>query len=208
MVAAEGLWNPAFRLRLASKSSSRRELLRSAGVPFDVDGADIDERAVEREFFARGGFPDELPVVLARAKALEVSRRNPRAFCLGADQVLHFQGEILHKAETMREAERHLSRLSGKTHRLVSAFAIAADGEILHEDRDSAGMTMRSLDPRQIALYLAWAGPTVLSSVGVYQLEALGVHLFERIEGNHSTILGLPLLKLLAWLRRAGALLI
>jgi septum formation protein len=202
----DGLWNPSYRLLLASKSASRRQLLHSAGIPFEIEDAEIDERAIEADYLAHGGSAEGLASVLARAKALEASRRNPDAFCLGADQVSSLGDGILHKAETMSEAERHLGRLAGKTHSLISAFAVARAGEILHQDEDSARMTMRSLDARQIALYLKCAGPGVLASVGAYQLEALGVHLFERIDGDHSTILGLPLLKLLAWLRRQGAL--
>ena len=108
----------------------------------------------------------------------------------------------------MAEADRHLAILAGETHQLTSAFAIARDGEVAHEDEDRARMTMRSLDARQIEHYLRCAGPSVLTSVGAYQLERIGVHLFERIEGDHFTILGLPLLKLLSWLRRQGAILI
>jgi septum formation protein len=208
MVEGNALWDRSFRLVLASKSTSRAKLLRSAGIPFEVDVVDLDERAVEADFFAHGGRSDGLASVLARAKALESSRRNPIPYSLGADQALSFEGGILHKAGSMIEAQNQLHKLSGNTHRLTSAFAIAKGGAIVHEDEDCARMAMRSLDARQIATYLNCVGPSILSSVGIYQLEALGVHLFERIDGDHSTILGLPLLKLLSWLRREGALLL
>jgi septum formation protein len=201
-----GLWNAEHRLVLASKSASRRELLASAGLPFDVEAAQIDERAVELHFLGQGGSADGLSLALARAKAVDVSRRAPGALCLGADQVLSLEGEIFHKAETIAESRRHLARLAGKTHRLSSAFAIARDGGVIHEDEDSAYMTMRALDTERIEDYARLAGAAALSSVGGYQWEALGVHLFERVEGDHATILGLPLLKLLRSLRREGAL--
>lgn len=208
MPQGSGLWNPNVTLILASKSASRRRLLESAGIPFQIDVAEIDERAVETAFVEQGGAGDGLASTLARAKAIEVSRRNPRALCLGADQTLSLEGRIFHKPAAMAEADRHLAILAGRTHQLTSAFAIARDGEVAHEDEDRARMTMRSLDARQIEHYLRCAGPSVLTSVGAYQLERVGVHLFERIEGDHFTILGLPLLKLLSWLRRQGAILI
>lgn len=201
-------WNPEFRLVLASKSESRRQLLASAGIPFEVDPAQIDERALEAEFMGGGGSGDRLAAALARAKALEVSARNWNAYCLGADQVLSLEGRVLHKAATFDEARSHLSLLAGRTHELTSAFAIARNGEILHEDEDRAELTMRFLDATRIDRYLEIAGASALSSVGGYQLEALGIHLFERVEGGHATILGLPLLALLRWLRREGAILI
>ncbi len=206
MFAPPSLWTGRQRPVLASKSASRRHLLASAGLTCEVEAADIDERAFESEFFARGGANEALALALARAKALEVSARRPGAPCIGADQVLTLEGRLLHKSETLESAERTLRALSGRTHRLTSAFAIARDGRVVHEGQDSADLTMRALDSRQIALYLACAGPGALASVGVYQIEGLGVHLFEAIEGDHATILGLPMLKLLSCLRREGML--
>jgi septum formation protein len=200
------MWNPTHRLVLASKSAARRDLLASAGLPFESDIADVDERAIESAFVDQGGATEHLPRLLARAKALDVSYRHPGALCIGADQVLSLDGRIFHKAETIRGAASALARLSGRTHQLTSAFAIARDGEVAYQDEDRAEMTMRPLDAAQIDLYLRWVGDAALTSVGGYQLEKCGVHLFERIEGDHSTILGLPMLKLLACLRREGAL--
>ena len=208
MRSGSRLWNDNHRLVLASKSASRRALLESASIPFLTVTADVDERRIERGFLSEGGPPEKLATTLARAKALEVSRRQPGALCLGADQVLSLGDIIFHKARSLADAGESLSELSGRTHRLTSAFAIALDGDILHEADDVAELSMRALEPSQIALYLECAGPDVLSSVGCYQLEATGIHLFEAIRGEHSTILGLPLLKLLAWLRSYGAILL
>jgi len=200
------LWIGRDKLVLASKSASRRRLLESAGLPFQVEPADIDERALESEFLAAGGPSEPLALALARAKAQNVSVRRPGALCVGTDQILTLDGRVLHKSATMQEAARTLWALSGRTHRLISAFAVARDGRILGECQDRADLTMRALDSRQIALYLACAGPSALASVGVYQIEGFGVHLFDAIEGDHATILGLPMLKLLACLRGEGAL--
>jgi septum formation protein len=201
MSSTPSLWIGRERFVLASKSASRRHLLASAGLDFDVEAAEIDERALEDGFFATGEPVESLASALARAKALEVSGRRPGALCLGADQTLSLGGQLFHKSPTMEAAAQTLAALSGRTHRLTSAFALARDGRILGEGEDSAAMTMRALDSARIALYLACAGPEVLASVGVYQIEGLGVHLFEAVEGDHATILGLPMLKLLACLR-------
>jgi septum formation protein len=194
--------NPGFRLALASASLTRRRLLEAAGLPFEVVTPDVDERALEAGM--PGAAPDELALALARAKAL--SPKAPGALVIGADQVLSLDGRLFHKSATREQALDTLGRLSGRTHRLISAFALVRDGEVLACEAESADMTMRPLDARALALYLDAAGPGVLGSVGVYQWEGMGAHLFERVEGDHSTILGLPMLKLLAALRRAGAL--
>jgi septum formation protein len=199
------LWNPHFKLVLASKSAARRHLLESAGLPFETDAAGIDERAIEAAFFEGGGEAEQLAAELARAKALRASERHGGALCLGADQVLALAGQLLHKPSAIEDAASQLMKLSGRAHRLISAFAIAKDGHILHSDEDRAEMTMRWLDEAKIANYLRAAGHVALSSVGGYQIEGLGVHLFERVEGDHTTIMGLPMFKLLARLRETGA---
>jgi septum formation protein len=200
------LWIGALPIVLASKSPSRRALLAGAGLPFEVEPADIDERGVEESLTQRGEPGTGLALALARAKALAVSARRPGALTLGADQTLTLDGRPMHKAPTRAAAAAALQAMSGRGHRLTSAFALARDGAILAEDSDSADMTMRALDAAQIARYLDTAGPAVLASVGAYQIEGLGAHLFESISGDHATILGLPMLKLLAALRGLGLL--
>ena len=203
---APTLWIGPSPIILASKSASRRALLAGVGLPFEVDSADIDERAAEEALLQRGEAGSGLALELARAKALAVSARRPQGLTLGADQTLMLDGKPLHKAPTRAAAAVALQAMSGRGHRLVSAFALARDGKILAEDSDSAEMTMRALDAGQIARYLDIAGPAVLASVGAYQIEGLGAHLFETISGDHATILGLPMLKLLAALRGLGLL--
>ncbi|HXT08706.1 MAG TPA: Maf family protein [Roseiarcus sp.] len=202
MSAPPSLWDQRFRLALASGSATRRRLLAAAGLPFEVVAAAVDERRLEAAM--PDAAPDELALALARAKAL--SANAPAALAIGADQVLSLDGALFHKCATREEALRSLSALSGRTHRLTSAFALARDGEVLACGVDTAEMTMRALDAAALALYLDVAGPEALGSVGVYQWEGLGAHLFERVAGDHSTILGLPMLKLLAALRGLGAL--
>jgi septum formation protein len=200
------LWNSDHQLILASRSEARRHLLASAGIPFETATAEIDERTAEDVFRSRGGAAQKLAGFLAQAKAVEVSRRRPGALCVGADQVLSLDGRIFHKAGTIRDAATQLARLSGRTHRLTSAFAIVKDGRVAYEAEDHADMTMRSLSAAQIDLYLRLVGDAALTSVGGYQLEKFGVHLMEEIQGDYATILGLPILKLLSCLRLEGAL--
>jgi septum formation protein len=128
----------------------------------------------------------------------------PNAYCLGADQTLALEGRTFHKSRDLDEARRSLAALSGKTHRLTSAFCVAHSSHPLVIDSDYADLTMRPLDPVTISRYLDRSGPAALTSVGGYQVEGLGAHLIDRIEGEHSVVLGLPILRLLAWLRREG----
>jgi septum formation protein len=200
------LWIGPAALVLASKSASRRLLLASAGIDAEIEPAAVDERRIEDEFLAAGGAPAQLAVQLARAKALEVSARRSPAWCLGADQTLTLDGQLLHKPADMEGAAQSLRQLAGRTHILTSAACVASGGKILFETAPTARLTMRPLDDGVVQRYLAAAGPAILSSVGAYQVEGLGMHLFETIEGDHSTILGLSLLDLLRWFRRQGCL--
>ena len=196
------IWRGAASLVLASSSESRRALLSAAGLDAEVVAPGVDERALEERHLARGGSLESLAAELACAKALAVSAKRLDAYCIGADQTLTFEGRVLHKASDFAEAAQTLATLAGKMHRLTSAFCVARARQALVVHRDHADVRMRALDPGEISRYLERTGRAVLGSVGVYQGEGLGVHLFERIEGDHSVVLGLPMLSLLAWMRR------
>jgi septum formation protein len=193
------IWHGTQPLILASKSPARQGLLRAAGVLFEVFPADIDERATE---LASGlSAPGEVAVLLAREKARSVSSEHPNRFVVGADQTLALGTRRFSKPAGRAEAAGQLRALAGRTHQLHSAVAVVRNGELLFCDIAVARMTMRPLDDAAISAYLDAAGPAVTTSVGSYQLEGLGVHLFERINGDHFTVLGLPLLPLLKFLR-------
>jgi septum formation protein len=193
------LWRGKDALILASQSSARQTLLANAGIAFVAVPADIDERAVQQ---ASGlTTPNDIAALLAREKALWVSSRQPGKYIIGADQTLALGDRLFSKPAGRAQAAEQLRGLAGRAHQLHSAVAVARDGKILFAEISMACMTMRALAEAEIAAYLDAAGEAVTSSVGAYQLEGLGVHLFERIEGDHFTILGLPLLALLAFLR-------
>ena len=196
------IWPGKDPLILASQSRARQMLLANAGIPFEAVPADIDERAVQN---ASGlSAPGEIAKLLAREKALWVSRQRPGRVVVGADQTLALGSRLFSKPAGRAAAAEQLRLLAGQRHELHSAFAVACDGKILSEDVGIAGMSMRPLVDSEIETYLDEAGEAVTTSVGAYQLEGLGVHLFERIEGDHFTILGLPLLPLLQHLRSIG----
>jgi septum formation protein len=193
------LWRGKHPLILASQSRARQALLANAGINFKAVPADIDERAVQQT--SRLTAPGEIAAHLAREKSLFVSAKYPDRFVVGADQTLALGSRLFSKPAGRAQAAEQLRALAGSTHELHSAVAVARDSKIVFADVSSARMTMRNLSEAEIDAYLDEAGEAVISSVGAYQLEALGVHLFERIEGDHFTILGLPLLPLLAFLR-------
>jgi Nucleotide-binding protein implicated in inhibition of septum formation len=174
-------------------------LLASAGIDFKAVPADIDERTVQQTSGLTSA--GDIAALLAREKALMVSSQHSRQFVVGADQTLALGTRLFSKPAGRAQAAEQLRALAGNRHELHSAVAVARDGKILFEAVSVAGMMMRRLTEAEIEAYLTEAGDAVASSVGAYQLEGLGVHLFERIEGDHFTILGLPLLKLLAFLR-------
>ncbi len=200
------LWTHSDKLLLASTSATRLTLLVSAGLFVETQNSSIDERAVEKAAAHEGLDPPSLAARLAAEKALAVSRRHPDRVVLGADQVLSCDGEVFHKPADRDAARLQLKRLAGRRHSLHSAGALAIGGQVVERFSGTAHLTLRPLTDEAIELYLDLAGPDVLKSVGVYQLEGFGIHLFEAVEGDHSTILGLPLLPLLAALRRLGCL--
>jgi septum formation protein len=199
------LWLPADPLVLASKSAARRALLDAAGIPLEVRPAEIDERATETGTAGNAEAEAEAAAaLLARAKALAVAAQMPGRLVLGADQTLALDARRFSKPADRTGAAEQLRTLRGQTHALHSAVALARDGKILFEHSETARLTMRAFSDTFLDDYLATAGSAVTASVGGYQLEGAGIQLFERIEGDYFTILGLPLLPLLAFLRREG----
>jgi len=198
-MAAMTIWRGKDPLILASQSRARQMLLANAGISYEAIPADIDERALQKDSGLSA--PGEIARLLAAEKARFVSSQNPGRYVVGADQTLAVGGRLFSKPAGRAAAAEQLRLLAGQRHELHSAFAVARDGKILLADVSIAGMTMRRLSASEIEAYLDQAGEAVTTSVGAYQLEGLGAHLFERIEGDHFTILGLPLLPLLAFLR-------
>lgn len=195
-----GLWRGTSPLILASQSSARKMLLGNAGLEFKAITADIDERGIQAA--SRLSNPREIGLLLAGEKAKAVSAGHPGSYVIGADQTLALGTRLFNKPSGRAQALAQLRDLAGKTHELNSAVAVARDGTIVFEDVSVARMSMREMTDAELSAYLDAAGDAVTTSVGAYQLESLGIHLFERIEGDHFTILGLPLLPLLAFLRR------
>jgi septum formation protein len=193
------IWRGEQPLILASQSRARQMLLAGAGIAYDAVPADIDERAIQRQ----SGLlqPGAVAALLALEKARAVAAKRPGRTVLGADQTLALGEKLFDKPAGRAEAAAQLQALGGKTHELHSAIALIGAGEILSQQVSVARLTMRRLTDAQIEKYLDAAGSTVTTSVGAYQFEGLGVHLFERIDGDHFTILGLPLLSLLPMLR-------
>jgi septum formation protein len=198
------IWRGKQPLILASQSRARQALLANAGIAFEAIPADIDERALQSDSGLSA--PGEVAAMLAGEKALWVSSHHPDRIVVGADQTLALGKQLFSKPAGRAQAAEQLQSLAGNSHELHSAVAIARDGKIVFETIAIARMTMRPLREAEIDAYLDEAGEAVTTSVGAYQLEGLGIHLFERIEGDHFTILGLPLLPLLAFLRGEGLL--
>jgi len=198
------LWLAGGPLVLASKSAARRALLEAAGIPVEIEPADIDERAVE----ARAGLSDAetAAALLAREKAKAVAAKHPDRMVLGADQTLALGERRFSKAADRAGAREQIAALRGRTHTLHSAVAVVRAGAVVFEHVDAAHLTMRAFSDEFLDAYLDAAGAVATVSVGGYQLEGLGIQLFERVEGDHSTVLGLPLLPLLDWLRWSGHL--
>jgi len=194
-------------LILASSSTSRAKVLEAAGLAFIVESPGLDEGAMRQAISGEKSLdPHDVAEVLARAKAEAVSELAPQAYVIGGDQILSLGKTILSKPDSMEAARRQLLDLSGKTHTLHTAVAVATNGETRWAETTIATLTMRKLSPEFIGRYLAAAGEEVLGSVGAYQLEGLGAQLFDKIDGDYFSILGLPLIPLLDTLRREGVI--
>lgn len=189
---------------LASTSAIRRKILEGAGVPYTSVTPGADEEALKRRFLAGGLGAEALSLALAREKALSIAA--PGAFVIGADQIMEMDGAIFDKPRSMREAADRLEAVSGRAHRLINGVCVIRDGESLFEHQAAATLHMRAMSRREVEDYLAAAGEEVLASVGAYQVENLGGRLFERIEGDYFTVLGLSLFPLIGFLKRQGVL--
>lgn len=192
------------RLILASRSAARRAMLEGAAVPFIVQVADVDEDAIKVRLADHDAA--ELAVELARAKALAVSRRDADAWVLGADQTLAFDGGLVSKAKSLEAARERLSSMRGRPHQLHSGAALARNGQVVWSGVDTATLTMRDFSDAFLDAYLTTEGEGLLACVGSYRLEGMGAQLFDRVEGDYFTVLGLPFWPVLAELRRAGVL--
>jgi septum formation protein len=197
------LQSPGVPIVLASASKVRARLLQGTGLDFTVRPAPIDEAAVKEAVRADSGVlpAGDLAAILAQAKAVSASEADPESLVIGADQVLSLDDRIFDKPSSLDEARNNLVVLRGRTHMLHTAVACARGGEVLWHHQSDASLTMRDFSNEFLGRYLATAGDAVLASVGGYQLEGPGAHLFSHIDGDYFTILGLPLLPLLEFLR-------
>ncbi len=202
--AAHPLWLGTRPLVLASGSRTRFALLTAASIPVEVIRPDVDERAIAAPLERSGAAARVIAAALAAEKALSIARRHAGRPVLGADQTLACNDVLLHKPASRAHAGAQLAHLSGRTHHLYSAVVVAQDQQVLASFVGTAALTMRRLSPQMIERYLEAAGDSVQDSVGGYQLECTGLHLFSEINGDHTTILGLPMLETLACLRQLG----
>jgi len=198
------LWLADAPLLLASQSSARRMLLAAAGVPVEVRPANLDERRLEAGAIAQSA--GLMAALLAREKAVAVERDFPGRLTLGADQILALGAQCFSKPADRNAAREQLHLLCGRTHELHSAIAFVRNGKVLFEHVGLARLTMRSFSEAFLDHYLDAIEAAAIASVGAYQIEGMGVQLFERIEGDYFTVLGLPLLQALEFLRRIGCL--
>jgi septum formation protein len=191
-------------LILASASPSRRQLLASAGLSFAIEPSGVDEDEVKRSLIGEQASPQDIATTLAEMKAVRVSQRHRAAMVIGADSTLACNGRLFDKPATLAAARRQLLALGGRVHELCSSVVVARDGGRLWHWSERAHLTMRPFTESFLDAYLARAGQAVYASVGAYQLEGLGAHLFSKVEGDYFTILGLPLLPLLSFLAEHG----
>ena len=202
------LQNPDAKLILASQSPSRAALLKAAGLEFDVIAADLDEGAIRDTLTGAGERvdPADMAEILARAKAETVSTRHPDAMVVGADQILTLEGDVFEKPADIAAARQTLLKLKGRTHHLHAGVCVARNGQGVWSHSEAAHLTMREFSPEFLGAYLAAEGEEACASVGAYRLESHGVQLFSEIKGDYFTILGLPLVALLNFLRTESVL--
>lgn len=191
---------------LASGSQIRAQMLRDAGVDFTVQIPRVDEQTILQSLLAEGAKPGDIADTLAEYKARRIADRNPSALVIAADQVLTCNGIVYSKPNSMAEARDHLNGLKGQGHQLLSAVVVYENAKPVWRHIGRAQLTMRDFSDTFLEDYLAKSGESILSSVGCYQLENTGVTLFSRVQGDYFTILGLPLLDVLAFLRTRGAI--
>ncbi len=196
----------SMRIVLASGSRTRADLLRGAGLDIEIDPANIDEDAVKESLRAEGASAARVAEALSDLKALKISQRHPEALVIGADQTLDCNGVWFDKPADMDHLRGHLQALSGQSHSLFAGVSVMRDGQRLWGLVEPAHLTMRTLSPGFVDRYVAAVGADALGSVGGYRLEGLGAQLFSRVQGDYFTVLGLPLLPLLGFLRQHGAI--
>lgn len=201
-----GMLDQSMRIVLASGSRTRADLLRGAGLDIEIDPANIDEDAVKESLRAEGASAARVAEALSDLKALKISQRHPEALVIGADQTLDCNGVWFDKPADMDHLRGHLQALGGQSHSLFAGVSVMRDGQRLWGLVEPVHLTMRTLSPGFVDRYVAAVGADALGSVGGYRLEGLGAQLFSRVQGDYFTVLGLPLLPLLGFLRQHGAI--
>jgi septum formation protein len=194
-------------LILASASTARKAVLEAAGLRFQAMAAAVDEASIKESAMAEGFPASDAALLLAEAKARRIAARHPEALVIGCDQILTLGDRWFDKPESPAEARAHLQALRGQTHHLVTAVLLWRNGQRIWQHVATPRLTMRPFSDAFLDAYLALEGETVTTTVGAYRLEGPGIHLFDRVDGEHAAILGLPLLPLLGFLRQHGLLL-
>lgn len=190
------------KIILASKSPYRAQILLDAGIEFEIQPASIDERTVEASLLGSDLDADDIATILAQTKAVDVSEKHSQAWVIGSDQTLTLDGQLLHKPKDMEEARRRLLLLSGKSHQLNSAIALVKDGKTIWHHTEKSTIKFRDISPEFVGRHLASVGEVALTSVGAYQIEGEGIQLFDKIEGDFFSIMGMPIIPLLNQLRK------